>query len=225
MCGRPTDRVRRRPDLPVRARSRGVLGPAQAPSRMSPSARVGCWKPMKAGRKRAPSVVCTMAIIGGLVHAPTASANGRFPRAQRFIESATDPNLLALYGTYGLIVSSDAGRSWNHICEAATGTYTGEDPLLEILPDGKIVARTEGALVRSGTTWCDWNALLGSTANSVTDITRAESSPTTIFALLGSYAQGQGFSSQFSRSADGGVTWSANTNNLPVIARGLSIDV
>src|SRR5262245_425109 len=59
--------------------------------------------------------------------ASTAWGNGRFPRAQRLVESATDPKLLALYGTYGLIVSSDSGGTWNHVCEAATGTYTGED--------------------------------------------------------------------------------------------------
>src|SRR6266496_6620882 len=85
------------------------------------------------------------ALTGALLVAPVALANGRFPRAQRLVESATDPALLALYGTYGLIVSSDVGRSWSHVCEAATGTYTGEDPLLEILPNGKIIARTESA--------------------------------------------------------------------------------
>src|SRR5258706_4655422 len=142
---------------------------------MSTSERVGNRKTTSARPNRARSVILTaLAIAGGLIHAPIASANGRFPRAQRLIESATDPNRLALYGTYGLIVSSDAGRSWNHVCEAATGTYTGEDPLLESLPDGTILARTEGALVRRGATWCDWMTLLGSSTKAITQLTRAE---------------------------------------------------
>lgn len=167
----------------------------------------------------------TLAFVAALALAPATLANGRFPRAQRLIESATDPNLVGLYGTYGLIVSSDAGRSWSHVCEAATGTYTGDDPLLEILPDGKLVARAQSALVRSGATWCDWKTILGgASASSVQDITRNQSDPMVIFALLGSYSQGQGFSSSFARSEDGGSTWSTPTT-LPVVGRGLTIDV
>src|SRR5258708_32962798 len=108
---------------------------------------------------RARNRFTTLALLGTLLVTPTAFANGRFPRAQRLIESATDANLLALYGTYGLIVSRDAGRSWKHICEAATGTYSGDDALLEILPDGKIVARAEMALIRSGDSWCNWTTI------------------------------------------------------------------
>jgi hypothetical protein len=163
-------------------------------------------------------------VLGALLLAPTALANGRFPRAQRFIESPTDPNLLALYGTYGLVVSSDAGRSWNHVCEAATGTYAGDDPLLEILPDGKIVARTESSLIRSTGSWCNWASIRGDSVNAVQDITRTESNPSSILALLGSYTQAQGFSAAFAQSKDGGTTWSPETK-LPVIVRGLSIDV
>jgi len=173
---------------------------------------------------RARNCFATLALLGTLLVTPTAFANGRFPRAQRFIESATDPNLLALYGTYGLIVSRDAGGSWNHICEAATGTYSGDDPLLEILPDGKIVARAEMALVRSADSWCNWTTLRGDPVNAVLDITRTDSNPLTILALLGSYTQSQGFSSQFSQSTDGGATWSASTS-LPANVRGLTIDV
>ncbi len=166
----------------------------------------------------------TLALTGTLVFASSAFANGRFPRAQRFIESPTNTSLVALYGTYGLLVSSDAGRSWSNICEAATGTYTGEDPLLEILPDGKIVASAQTALVKSGGSWCDWTTILDGSVDSVQDITRSQANPLTILALLGSYAQGRGFASQFVQSTDGGSTWSMPAS-LPVIARALSIDV
>jgi photosystem II stability/assembly factor-like uncharacterized protein len=175
--------------------------------------------------RRGRNILATALALGGaLLFAPGAFANGRFPRAQRLIESATDTKLLALYGTYGLIVSRDGGVSWNHVCEAATGTYTGEDPLLEILPDGKIVANAQSALVRSGGSWCDWNSILDGSVNAVQDITRSQTDPLSILAVLGSYDRARGFSSQFVQSSDGGTTWSTATS-LPVIVRGLSIDV
>jgi photosystem II stability/assembly factor-like uncharacterized protein len=158
--------------------------------------------------------------------ASAASANGRFPRAQRLVESPEDPHLLALYGTYGLIVSSDAGHSWSHVCEAATGPYVGEDPLLEFLPGGRIVARTETSLVRSGATWCDWSLALDGSKNAIQDITRDPGSPSTLLALLGEYDVQSGFGSRLVESTDAGTSWSS-PKELPrdQIARGLSLDV
>lgn len=164
--------------------------------------------------------------IAAWLLASVAAANGRFPRAQRLVESADDPHVLALYGTYGLLVTNDAGRSWSHVCEAATGTYTGEDPLLELLPGGRIVARTETALVRSGDTWCNWNTALDGTKNSIQDITRDPSLPSTVLALLGAFDAQTGFVSLLVESPDAGTSWSS-PKELPrdQITRGLSLDV
>src|ERR1051325_3777073 len=128
------------------------------------------------------------ALAAVLVLASTATANGRFPRGQRLVESESDKNLLALFGTYGLMVSRDAGRSWNHVCEGATGKYGGEDPLLEILPDSRVVARTDAALVRSDASRCNWTDIRGGTDSTVQDITRSSTDPLSILALLGSYS-------------------------------------
>lgn len=165
------------------------------------------------------SVVATIALASA-----NAAANGRFPRAQRLVESEADTKLVALFGTYGLIVSSDSGANWNHVCEAATGIYTGEDPLLELLPDGKILTRTEVALIKSEGSWCDWGNSRDGVANQVQDITRGPAAPMTVLALVGTYDPAKGFSSLFTQSTDGGATWSKETT-LPLIARGLSLDV
>ena len=45
-----------------------------------------------------------------------ASANGRFPRAERLKELSSDQLLLS--GTYGLLVTSNAGKDWHFICES-----------------------------------------------------------------------------------------------------------
>ena len=156
----------------------------------------------------------------------TASANGRFPRAQRLVQSSDTADVLALYGTYGLLVTHDGGQSWNHICEAATGTYTGEDPLLEILPGTKIVARTETALVASQSSWCDFRSVFGNGTDAVADITRDPAQPNAIVALTGKYDMAAGFSSAVVQSTDAGMTWSTPTL-VPAasLARGLSLDL
>ncbi|HVW28118.1 MAG TPA: sialidase family protein [Polyangiaceae bacterium] len=158
--------------------------------------------------------------------APLASANGRFPRAQRLIQASDAPGVMALYGTYGLLVTQDGGSSWNHICEAATGTYMGEDPLLEILPGTKIVARTETALVASQSSWCDFRSIYGNDGDSVADITRDPAQPNTIVALVGNYDKTAGFTSRLVETTDAGKTWSTPTSVPPAnIGQGSSLDL
>lgn len=158
--------------------------------------------------------------------AGTASANGRFPRAQRLIQSSDTPDVLSLYGTYGLLVTHDGGQTWNHICEAATGTYMGEDPLLEILPGTKIVARTETALVASQASWCDFRSIYGNGTDSIADITRDPAQPNGIVALTSNYVMGPGFTSRIVATTDAGKTWSQPVD-VPAanLARGLSLDL
>jgi hypothetical protein len=155
-----------------------------------------------------------------------ASANGRFPRAQRLIQSSDVPAVMSLYGTYGLLVTQDGGRTWNHICESATGTYMGEDPLLEILPGTKIIARTETALVASQSSWCDFRSIFGNGADSVSDITRDPTQPNGIVALTGSFDKTPGFSSRIVQTTDAGKTWSAPVAVPSAnIGQGLSLDL
>lgn len=162
-----------------------------------------------------------------LFAATGAQANGRFPRAQRLVQSGDTAGVMALYGTYGLIVTQDGGKSWNHVCEAATGTYGGEDPLLEIMPGTRIVARTETALVASQESWCNFRSIFGNGKDSVSDITRDPAQPNAIVALTGNYDTNAGFTSRVTESADAGKTWST-PSELPaggVLARGLSLDL
>jgi hypothetical protein len=168
--------------------------------------------------------VCSFGVA--LALSPVALANGRFPRAQRLIQSSESPDVMALYGTYGLVVTHDGGKTWNHVCEAATGTYTGEDPLLEILPGTRLVARTESALVASQESWCNYRSVFGNGTDSIADITRDPAEPNGIVALVGHYDKTAGFSSRITQTKDAGTTWSAPLD-LPTVsvARGLSLDV
>ena len=162
-----------------------------------------------------------------LLAAATAAANGRFPRAQRLVERPGAPDQLALYGTYGLLISGDHGQRWFHVCEAATGAYFGEDPVLEFLEDGALLVRTETALVRSERSACGWPVSLGGEGgDSIFDITRDVSTPGVVLALLGAFDANTGFITKLRRSDDGGQSWSAALELPPDdISAGLSLDV
>src|SRR5215831_15359684 len=77
-----------------------------------------------------------------------AQANGRFPRAQRLVEDPNNANRLALAATFGLVITSDRGRNWYHVCEAGfsgQATYNG-DPLLAVIPGGPFLVDVQSNL-------------------------------------------------------------------------------
>jgi hypothetical protein len=158
--------------------------------------------------------------------ASTAAANGRFPRAQRLILDQQNPDVMALYGTYGLLVTRDAGASWRHVCEAATGAYAGEDSLLEIMADERIVLRTDTGLARSDASFCGYDAVLGGGSLALQDITRDSSNPNGLLALSTSLGDEGAFVSSLSSSTDGGATFSP-LGSVPadVLELGLTLDV
>jgi hypothetical protein len=158
--------------------------------------------------------------------ASTAAANGRFPRAQRLIQDKANPDVLALYGTYGLLVTRDAGVSWRHVCEAATGAYAGEDSLLEIMADAHLVLRTDTGLARSDASFCSYDAVLGSATDALQDITRDSASPSGLLALSTALGDDGAFVSRLSSSTDGGETFTPlATVPADVLQSGLTLDV
>src|SRR5262245_38736021 len=90
------------------------------------------------GMRRA--IAIGLALVAGFV-AGDAHANGRFPESLRLLEHPGNPDRLYLGATFGLLVSQDRGESWFSICEQAFALqYVEGDPLLEVLPDGTVLA-------------------------------------------------------------------------------------
>jgi hypothetical protein len=178
------------------------------------------------GTRARSRAACILSGIALVLVASTAAANGRFPRAQRLIVDEQNPNVMALYGTYGLLVTRDAGASWRHVCEAATGAYAGEDSLLEIMADERIVLRTDTGLARSDANFCGYDAVLGSATEVLQDITRDSASPNGLLALSTTLAADGAFVSSLSTSIDGGATFTP-LGGVPadVLELGLTLDV
>jgi len=77
-----------------------------------------------------------------------ARANGRFPLAQAF-ESVpgSDGATVFLRTTFGILVSRDAGASWQWICERALGYDGSWDPPIAVTRDGRLWVGLERGLV------------------------------------------------------------------------------
>jgi MYXO-CTERM domain-containing protein len=163
------------------------------------------------GRMLARALVATAA----LALAPaTARANGRFPAANQFNVMPGKPSTMMLRTTFGVLLSTDKGVTWNWVCESAMGFgSTVEDPSLGITSSGAIVAGLFNGLSVSPDTGCDWAFVGGPLAGQViADVVVRPDSPNTALALTSTYAGNGGvslFSSQIYRSADGGATWAA----------------
>jgi hypothetical protein len=138
-------------------------------------------------RRRNWQVVAASALLLASSHA---LANGRFPRAQRLREDPTNPNRLALAATYGILTTTDRGRSWYHVCEASfadLASYTG-DPLLDFSSDGTLLVGVQSTLNTSRDA-CQWTAKLGGGETFVVDYTVVRS-PESVVALLAQYRNG-----------------------------------
>ena len=82
------------------------------------------------------ALLAATALVSG-----SAAANGRFPRSERLLEDPRDTSHLILAGTFGLIVSSDAGGSWDYVCEASFAEAGLDlDPLVALASDGALLA-------------------------------------------------------------------------------------
>ncbi len=158
-------------------------------------------------------LVLAVALAAGF--APVrAHANGRFPESLRLMEYPGNPDRLYLGATYGLLVTEDRGKSWYSICEQAFALqYVEGDPLLEVLPDGTVLAGIYETLNRSSDCGCGWQTVLGSgPKQTVWDI--AQGAPGTVLALVKDSTTLPARSSVH-ESTDGGKTWN-KLSDLPV---------
>src|SRR6185436_9479453 len=102
-------------------------------------------------------------ILAALGWASPSHANGRFPRAERLVENRNDPNQIDLAATYGLLATSDRGRTWHHICEASFSlqdTYLG-DPILDLTGNQSLLVGVQARLNVSRDGGCQWTQVLG----------------------------------------------------------------
>lgn len=154
--------------------------------------------------RRASRLAGGLLALASVLNADWASANGRFPRAQRLLEHGGDDRRLLLAATYGLLSTTDRGASWWHICELSFGLVPAPaDPLLEVSSAGMLAGLLNGVTL-SRDDGCDFDVVLGDgSEETATDITVDKSEPARVLGLL-KRTQGASVVSELQQSRDGG---------------------
>lgn len=168
--------------------------------------------------------LCLVASLG--TWSALASANGRFPRAMRLAETTGDASQLAVYGTYGLLVTRDSGQHWYHVCESATGPFNGEAAMLEGLSGGRLLLGTDADLKRSADRACNWSPVLTPGPSSLLDDVTRSQADGDLFVLLNNLDPDAGLFVTVQRSDDDADTFLPFAELPPeMIERAFTLDV
>jgi MYXO-CTERM domain-containing protein len=164
----------------------------------------------------------------GIALAPAiASANGRYPRAERLVVDPTNQDRLLLAATYGVLSSPDRGAHWYHICEAefAGDPAYAQDPLLDLVAGGAALVDVQSFIGRSpdGCSWSPVIGTAGATSPTFDDFAVDRATRTTVVAVE-TVRTDAGLVIDLQRSQDAGVTWSKIGTPLP-LAQVMTIDL
>lgn len=207
--------------------------------------------PKPLSRLRPLAVPLTAASLGVLLGVfgttSPARANGRFPRADQLVATPGQPDQLVLRATFGLLVSRDAGTSWDWICEEAIGFTGEEDPAVAILSGGRLLAGLSAGLAHTSGNYCSWQfAELSGTPLSSTpppdapppgkqpdspielvDLTVRPLQPESAIALAWERtdANAFGYRSLFFSTNDAGNTWASYGTGIDPSVLVLTVDV
>jgi MYXO-CTERM domain-containing protein len=166
--------------------------------------------------------VCTLA--------RPALANGRYPAAGQIVLSPRDPSTLLVRATYGILLSSNAGKSWEWVCEPAVGYNSVEDPMMAFTADGTILAgMLEGLGIGSPNACQWWFAPGGLLGKYVIDVDVDKVDPTRGVVIVSNSvatddAGGYVYLTQLWQTADSGATWAQAGADLPAQFLGLTVD-
>jgi len=131
---------------------------------------------------------CTLGIVAFVAVAPTARANGRFPATNSLVVAPRDPAFIVLRATYGVLVSQDAGKNWDWVCEQSLGFSGIEDPPIALTEKPAIVGALFAGITVSQDRGCSFSLLSGAVDKRVmNDVVVARSRPRDVLAIASSF--------------------------------------
>jgi hypothetical protein len=110
---------------------------------------------------RPSSWVFVASLCAGLCLSSGARANGRFPESNHLFFSDTDPDLVLLRTTFGLLVSHDRGKSFSWVCEPSIGINANEDAMYAVTPTNTWIGTTFDGITISHDQACSWSKFGG----------------------------------------------------------------
>lgn len=127
---------------------------------------------MHAPTRSAPALAALVALAAGAHPAP-ARANGRYPLARYLAAGPPErPEVLALQATFGVVLSTDSGRSWRWVCEEALGFSGTFDPAIAVTRGGAVVVGLPDGISVSRPDYCGFERPAGAPPYQVVDLTR-----------------------------------------------------
>ncbi|MBL8611182.1 MAG: hypothetical protein JNL38_27815 [Myxococcales bacterium] len=178
------------------------------------------------------SRLAAAAFAACLLAAPAASANGRIPASSYIAFSPSDPSFVVARVTFGMLVSRDAGQSWDWVCEQSIGYNGPEDPAIAIFQSNTVVATLASGLVQSPDRGCNFAfAPAPIPQKFFIDVAVRKTDAQVGYALLSAYAGAEDdagallFTTQVYRSGDNGGSWAKVGADLDPKILGETIDV
>ena len=163
-----------------------------------------------------PLFVLAAAIVASvaLTNAPLAFAHGRLAETYEVLWHPTDPDIIAINTTIGLVVTRDGGETWRWVCRDALQVSATVDPPFLIAEDAYVGATFDG-VVRGELDGCAWSFATPELERIVTiDLVRHPTQVETLFALTSS---GGDFVNLLYRSDDHGRTWAPTSEPIEPI--------
>lgn len=171
--------------------------------------------PVKRLATLAVSVAATLAALAGPAH-----ANGRFPATNSIVVAPRDPSFLVLRATYGVLVSTDAGKNWDWVCEQSLGFSGIEDPPIALTERPAIVGALFAGVTVSHDRGCGFSILKGSVDKRImNDVVVAHARPREVLAIASSFgsrddAGKNRYVSTLFRSDDEGASFAATGGDV-----------
>jgi len=165
---------------------------------------------VRGGRSIAARACGVLLTVLAAVGSTPAFAQDSAPAVSRLIADPSDPRELALSSNFGLLLSHDAGSSWDFRCKAALG-YRGNEPAFAILPGGTLVLGVSAGILTADKAGCEFTPGRGIEPN-VVDVAALMETPGAALAVSVRVATS---SSRLWRSLDGARTFQALGAELP----------
>ena len=89
---------------------------------------------------------------------PLAHANGAFPAVSQVTVEPGNPNHFAMRSNFGVVVTRDAGATWDWICEGAIG-YMNTEPSIALLAGGRMLVGLPDGLKIGAVDGCNFEVV------------------------------------------------------------------
>ncbi|MCA9581859.1 MAG: hypothetical protein KC416_08690 [Myxococcales bacterium] len=156
-------------------------------------------------RRALPFVLVTSALV--LVRVSSAAAHADYPRSLQLLFDSSDPNRILVRTSFGLVLTSDGGESWQWFCYEALD-FSHDDlirPVAGILGDGDLFLAGATGLWTGTPNGCDWEKPEETLSDIYVPSAVVDSTEGSRAYVVTSSAKGP---NHVARTSDSGKTWS-----------------